>query len=627
MNVQNERLREGREERPGRALSLRAIRRRVTFWLSMLTAGLSLLFLSGPKGSAFLSPGELTFGHGASAGACADCHTAVHGSLADWVSALGASEAAQENSKLCLTCHHLGEHAFEAHGRPSKELAAVTERLNRMPSPDVPFLLAVSSWVPGLVQTGEGQLACATCHKEHRGKTFNLTAMNQQQCQTCHTLAFSGLADGHPPFANYPYKRRTRIAFDHNSHIGKHFLGEFEKEAPKTCTVCHQPDDAGRSMRTGNFETTCAGCHAKQIEGMGRAGAKGLTVLRLPGLDLDTLHENGISVGEWPADADVEEGLTPFMKLLLEGDPAVTQDLAVLARFDDFTDLSDATDEEVAAVGRMIWAVKKLLYGLIVSGQREMLDRLQATMTLSTRELAKFVGQLPVEVIRAAQQEWLPRLLMEVPAYRAGKTVSPGESREGAEGLYMDQKREKQVVTGGWYRQDADFSLLYRPTGHPDPFLCAWLEFTARASGPKPARATAAIFTRLSNPKAPGMCMKCHSVDVEAGQRKRIQWTAARPAPRERRVTRFAHEVHFSVLDDKGCLTCHTLDPEAEVMEAFKDADPLTFASNFQPMRKTTCTTCHISERAGDTCLTCHNYHLGTVSPVLSKAPLTASTP
>ena len=627
MNVQNERLREGREERPGRALSLRAIRRRVTFWLSMLTAGLSLLFLSGPKGSAFLSPGELTFGHGASAGACADCHTAVHGSLADWVSALGASEAAQENSKLCLTCHHLGEHAFEAHGRPSKELAAVTERLNRMPSPDVPFLLAVSSWVPGLVQTGEGQLACATCHKEHRGKTFNLTAMNEQQCQTCHTLAFSGLADGHPPFANYPYKRRTRIAFDHNSHIGKHFLGEFEKEAPKTCTVCHQPDDAGRSMRTGNFETTCAGCHAKQIEGMGRAGAKGLTVLRLPGLDLDTLHENGISVGEWPADADVEEGLTPFMKLLLEGDPAVTQDLAVLARFDDFTDLSDATDEEVAAVGRMVWAVKGLLYNLIARGQREMLDRLRATTNLGTRELADLVGQLPVEVIRAAQQKWLPRLMTEWSGYGNGKPVARPDDRESEEELRMDREREKRVMIGGWYRQDSDFVLLYRPAGHADPFLCAWLDLIARVPETRHVRAVEAIFTTLSDPKAPGMCLKCHSVDAEAGQRKRIHWLAVRPVPHERRVTRFAHTVHFSVLDDKGCLTCHTLDPEAEVMEAFKDADPLTFASNFQPMRKSACATCHTPERAGDTCLTCHNYHLGTVSPVLAKAPLTASTP
>ena len=625
MNVQNERLREGREERPGRDLGLRAIRRRITFWLSMFTAGLSLLFLSGPKGSAFLSPGELTFGHGASAGACADCHAAAHGSLADWVSVLGAPGAGQENSKLCLTCHHLGEHAFEAHGRPSGELAAVTERLKRMPSPDAPFLLAVASWVPGLVQTAEGQLACATCHKEHRGKTFNPTAMNEQQCQTCHTLAFSGLADGHPPFSDYPYKRRTRIAFDHNSHFGKHFLGEFEKHAPTACTACHQPDDAGRTMRTGTFETTCARCHAQQIEGIGRAGEKGIAVLRLPGLDLDTLQEHGISVGEWPADDNVEEGLTPFMELLLAGDPAV--DLALLARFDDFTDLSDATDQEIAAVGRMIRAVKGLLYNLIARGQREMLDRLRATTDLGTRELADLVGQLPVEVIRAAQQEWLPNLMTEVYGYGAGKPVGRSEDRESEEAVLMDREREKRVMIGGWYRQDSDFVLLYRPTGHADPFVCAWLDLTAQASATKQVQPAAAIFTNLSNPKAPGLCMKCHSVDAQAGQRKRIHWKAARPVSHERKVTRFTHTVHFSLLDDKGCLACHTLNPDAEVMEAFEDTNPLTFAGNFQPMRKTACTTCHTSERAGDTCLTCHNYHVGTVAPVLSKAPLTVSSP
>ncbi len=593
----------------------------------MLTLGLALLFVSGPKGSAFLSPGELTFGHGASAGACADCHTAVHENLADWVLALGGSGTGHENDKLCLTCHQLGAHAFEAHGRSPKELAAVTERLNKMPSPDKPFLLAFASWVPGLVPDKKDQLACSTCHKEHRGQTFDLTAMNEQQCQTCHTLAFSDLGEGHPPFSNYPYKRRTRIAFDHTSHFGKHFLGEFKKDAPTTCTACHQHDDAGRTMRTGNFEATCSGCHAAQIKGLGRAGAKGIAVLRLPGLDLDTLDDHGISPGEWPADDSFEEGLTPFMKLLLEGDPAATRDLAVLEGFDDFTDLSDAADEEVAAVGRMAWAVKKLLYGLIVNGQREILDRLRATTDLGTRELADLVGQLPVEVIRAAQQKWLPHLMMELSGSGAGKVVARSEDYASEEEIRMDREREKRVMIGGWYRQDSDFVLLYRPTGHADPFLCSWLDLIARAQATKHVRAVEAVFTTLSNPKAPGLCIKCHSVDAQAGQRKRVHWSAARPIPHERKVTRFTHEVHFSLLADKGCLACHTLNPDAEVMEAFEDTDPLTFASNFQPMRKTVCTTCHTSERAGDGCLTCHNYHVGTVSPVLSKAPLTVPSP
>ncbi len=608
--------------------SLLAVRRRVTFWLSMVMVGLSLLFLSGPKGSAFFSPGELTFGHGASAGSCADCHTAVHGSLVDLVFGLGAPGTGQENGSRCLTCHHLGDHALEAHGRPSKELAAVTEHLNRMSQPAaVPLFRVLSSWMPNLMETGERQLACATCHREHRGKHFNLVAMNEQQCQTCHARAFPDFANGHPPFSGYPYKRRTRVVFDHNSHIGKHFLGKFREDAPGTCTACHRPDDDGQTMRTGTFETACASCHAGQIKGIGRAGAKGLAFLRLPGLDLETLHEHGVSVGEWPADANVENGLTPFMALLLGTDPAVADDLAILSGFDDFTDLSDATDEEIAAVGRMTWAVKRLFDDLIQRGQREMLDRLQATTNLGTRKFTDLIGQLPVEVIRDAQQQWLPHLTMELSVLGAEETVVRLEGREGEREIRLDREREKRTMVGGWYRQDSDFVILYRPAGHADPFLCAWLDLTVQSTGTKHGRSSEAIFTALSNPKAHGLCMKCHSVETQAGQRKRIHWSAARPVSHERKVTRFAHAVHFSLLDDKGCLTCHTLNPEAEATEVVDDANPIPVGSNFSAMKKAVCATCHHAARAGDTCLTCHNYHVGTVTPVLSNAPLVVPSP
>lgn len=609
-------------------LSLLGVRRRITFWFSMVMVGLLLFLVSGPKGSAFFFPGELTFGHGASTGICADCHTAVHGNLVDWVSVLGASGTREENGKLCLRCHNLGEQAFEAHGRPTKELAAVTERLSRMSEPTaVPFFLKVASWLPGVVPTKGEPLACATCHREHRGKNFNLIAMDEQQCQTCHAKTFSGLADGHSPFSGYPYKQRTRIAFDHTSHIGKHFLGEFKKDAPITCTACHKPDDDGQTMRTGTFETACASCHAGQIVGIGRSGSKGLAFLRLTGLDLETLEEHGVSVGEWPADANVEDGLTPFMELLLGTDPALTEDLAILSGFDDFTDLSDATDEEIAAVGRIVWAVKRLVYNLVMRGQQEIVNRLQATTDLDTRKFSDLVGQLPAEVIHAAQQQWLPHLAIELSGSEAGETVVRLEDHEGEQEIRIDREREKKMVSGGWYRQDSDFALLYRPSGHADPFLYAWLNLTTCSTETKHGRSAEAIFTTLANPKAPGRCMKCHSVDAQAGQRKRIHWSAARPVSHERKVTRFAHEVHFSLLEDKGCLTCHTLNPEAEVMESFRDADPLTFTSSFRAMQKTVCTRCHTSERVEDTCLTCHNYHLGTVSTVLSKAPLKLSSP
>lgn len=34
------------------------------------------------------------------------------------------------------------------------------------------------------------------------------------------------------------------------------------------------------------------------------------------------------------------------------------------------------------------------------------------------------------------------------------------------------------------------------------------------------------------------------------------------------------------------------------------------FVSNFEPITKADCVRCHVPEKAGDSCLTCHNYHI-----------------
>ena len=58
-------------------------------------------------------------------------------------------------------------------------------------------------------------------------------------------------------------------------------------------------------------------------------------------------------------------------------------------------------------------------------------------------------------------------------------------------------------MIGGWYRQDSDFVLLYRPTGHADPFVCAWLEFTAQASGSKHVTFSHGDLRTLIEPQSP----------------------------------------------------------------------------------------------------------------------------
>ena len=117
--------------------------------------------------------------------------------------------------------------------------------------------------------------------------------------------------------------------------------------------------------------------------------------------------------------------------------------------------------------------------------------------------------------------------------------------------------------------------------------------------------------------------MKCHGITVQSDDHQQIHWAASRSVPHDHQATTFAHAVHFSVINNKGCLTCHILSSDAEMSGEDSDSDLVVVHSNFQPISKTMCTTCHNPDAARDDCLTCHNYHVGMITPVYSSAPLT----
>jgi hypothetical protein len=83
---------------------------------------------------------------------------------------------------------------------------------------------------------------------------------------------------------------------------------------------------------------------------------------------------------------------------------------------------------------------------------------------------------------------------------------------------------------------------------------------------------------------------------------------------------------HFSLLGEQGCLKCHVLNEDADVGRGFvrKDfslnTDPKIFESGFVPISKTVCAECHVQKAAADSCLTCHNYHVGNLPPAMPKA-------
>jgi hypothetical protein len=96
-----------------------------------------------------------------------------------------------------------------------------------------------------------------------------------------------------------------------------------------------------------------------------------------------------------------------------------------------------------------------------------------------------------------------------------------------------------------------------------------------------------------------------------------VRWTARRSDPSERAFTKFAHTTHISVLGQaETCSGCHLL--AADAPQRISQSELMTKNSgDFVPMQKARCLTCHVRKAAGDNCILCHNYHVGTFPTIL----------
>ena len=567
--------------------SVGAIRKR-----AVLTASLVVLFvlalMSGPLRYTLAIPGPLASFHASLAEDCVQCHSLAADAIASAWDGHTVSELKLQQSQKCLGCHSIGTTPMRPHAWSPE-----AEELVRAHS---------STTAPAATLSHEF-IACATCHHDHRGRLADLTAMASARCQSCHAQSFEGFEQAHPAFANFPSPRTSGIRFDHRAHIQRHFEADPELTAPTACTDCHVPDADGARMTLRPFEQTCASCHSGDIRGSSQIDGKGLTVLSIPALDVWSFEPLGIGVGRWPADADYSETpLGPFLSLFLSHSDLSERDLE-LASSVDLLDLSEASEQEVISVARTALRIKGLLRDLLPGGHAALHQRLEAVVgqKLATHETAPLLGQVPSEVIRQALDLWLPGLVDD---HACEETVlvqtvaSETDSDPIDFELDEDQQREAWMESGGWYRQDLDCSIRYRPVGHADPFLQAWIEWSGSRSD---STVAAQLYETLTDPDAVGRCGKCHVAPAHS-------WSAQPAVLAEQRVTNFTHSVHFPVLGERGCLTCHELEPVS--------AEPTApLASSFGPIRVESCQTCHTSERASDRCLTCHDYH--AVRPVM----------
>ena len=835
--------------------SMRSRRGRVALAAGILSLCALLFIFSGTIGHQILQPGPISADH-AEMGDCSLCHVAFAGGPANWLHAAFTTADPAADSKKCLACHDKGEHALNAHNLSTAALTDITQDLSqREPPGPTPIAFSVVRAVFPVPEQTNGDLACATCHKEHEGEGANLMQVANARCQSCHVAAFAGFADGHPKFHDYPYDRRTRLVFDHASHNRKHFPEEGKEKSPDTCVECHSLDTTGRHMVVSDFDQMCGDCHTKDIAGESVAGPKGITVIAVPGLDIETLTERGIDIGTWP-DTAVADDLTPITKLLLAGDRELAPYLFRIAAM-DLQDLSQASKPELTAVARVAWGFKELLFDLTVSGPGDAQKRLEASLrqSLDRDTLGRLFGHIPRDVLKAATQTWFPTLNREVLGYRAKRsaTIGPdGGKRADAERLWrggadqraglaapdaessgfwraferivgpivepilafadsiligqaggdslsdddllsvdddfihpedelllvdesgtplpgvepstgaaatatakdepapapeetetaaednapeetetaaedeapeapaeetasaepeaeadetaaaesktaeskaadaetpaeasqqaterppaepesapaatevetarpaepatptvtaedhrvaadaedsvheLDTSEQKDIevpgldpeawaTAGGWYRQDE--ALFYRPVGHRDSFVKAWLDISAASFGTPSEIYGDAVFAVLTDKDTPGKCIKCHSVDVERGLQRTINWQPFAPVVGESKFTMFMHDAHFSAVDDKGCVTCHQLNVEEGYLDSYKSTAADSFVPNFAPMQQDTCTACHIESAAGETCTLCHRYHIGQMASTPTETRVAA---
>lgn len=628
--------------------SVMARRRMVTLLATAVVLGGVFLLLGLPGRTAFVSSGRLSSKHSGIEQKCAACHPGGEGDLADWIHVGLASTPTQQDA-LCLACHdELGDDARYPHSFDPDALAKLTSDNDAKPAIHGGGLLLSASrkLLAGPVSHDE-RLACADCHHEHHGQDFDLKRLSDAQCQVCHAGTFKSFTAGHPPFADYPYVRRTRIYFDHETHYGRHFheikrrrlsadAGRFNAVSSQTCKECHAVDSAGKLMTVQGFETTCASCHADQIIDHSTPGLAFFAVprFRIGGDEAGLGPWNEVSWRNLAAGGDVP----PLMRLLLSSD----EDFAAASRKLADTDLMSGREldpTESAALQSYVAAIERLFSEIDAPGESSVRRRLEDALSryASKAEIDEFVRHLPVEKITAAKRQWL--------AGTPDKRPAAEQSPPGPDGPPHDAGPEalKEEATVGWYLNQADMSLRYRPTGHADSFLRLCLDISVRAldNGPQTAGASGgeqrelvvgalkSVFHELASPAAIGRCLKCHTTDAGSTASPLVNWRAFVPSKATRDLTKFAHGPHIIFLRDEACLKCHVLKRAKPAGRASADhdeswtifresffrpsgtisMDPHRFDSNFAPMTEARCAECHHAGGVRDSCTTCHNYH------------------
>ena len=629
-------------------------RRRTVLSLAVIafTIGALMIVLSSPYSNEFLAPGPLSSSHaqllaGHGADRCAACHSAGTSSAFGWLAhAFSGASNKMTQSELCLECHKstINEaFALNPHSVAQSELAKKTGKFK-----NASFTSNLS--MPPL--SAENEIACNACHREHKGLT-DLKAMTDAQCQSCHQENFHSFESDHPEFTSWPKPSRQKIAFDHSTHFGKHFPS---KNTTFDCQQCHLDDAYQNAKIQAPFELACASCHEQRITD---SVADGFAFFSLPMLDMKAIEGQSMHVASWPSSAvgAFDGPLPAAMRMLLMADPDARPILESKNSSFDFSDFDPASENDVREAVTLVWSIKRLLHELSLNGKAALKRRMDLVLerNVDEAELGGMFAGLDERTFAAAARRWLPKLSPEIeekfggviktsvselarpqqPLARlrlqqqlaenplAGGAIKQALADESRiiirEAVERPQEVRPAIVVmedsaarTGWIRDDRLLRLAYRPQGHQDDFLKHWIDIALTTPNAESNDATAALFKSLTEMSSVGNCRYCHTLKRSDDQTFVMNWKASRRDGSIGQFTSFSHRPHLIQPGLQDCSHCHQMDSTVSNNDSFASLDQMDYRSNFKPILKSNCASCHQKGLTSNSCTTCHDYHVGS---------------
>ena len=483
-----------------------------------------------------IDPGALSRSHAGftKEEGCVACHAAHGLGVSDW---LKAAFGPQDISRSCLECHSFDGPERTAHNTMFPERKNLAE------------------------------VACATCHTEHKGVEFSVAQVNDIVCANCHQQSFSRFPAEHPDFTdNFPHEIPNSIRFNHNRHVNKHFLKDkFKKDAPD-CTDCHEIETATREVKLKDYETTCANCHNADIP------KRDLVFFELPVLTEPTINLTALGKACGFGSAEINRANQRLDRLRSDDTVAIVEEVQPLAAM--FIALSA---EDPAAYNA---PVQELLLEM-AQGFGAMAARLKSLD--SNAEMELLFANLNPSLLKKAACAWATN--KEYP---------------------VKQLPSDENAPAGW-RAD-DLSLRYRTKDHADDVIKQWIELVAQQKASQAqVPADKALSYILDREEGAGACGKCHAGGVMSNRQDAnaglVEWTYR--GPTDRPFTTYAHAPHINLLGpDKSCKTCHRLNDAADYGAYFDNFErfPEQFVSSFHGIAKETCAECHNKQIAGVGC-------------------------